>query len=97
MKKGFKMKKIILPSLLMLISIHGLHAAEIAAQPTSQPVSNSKDVKAEPPHIPTQNLTTEEVKNSVTHPIEQHAEHAITKKNGQVYQEPFMPLSLRSR
>ncbi len=35
MKKGFKMKKLILPSLLMLISIHGLHAAEIAAQPTS--------------------------------------------------------------
>lgn len=91
------MKKLILPSLLMLISSHGLHAAEIAAQTTSQPVSNSKDVQAEPPHIPTQNLTTEEVKNSVTHPIEQHAKHAITKKNGQVYQEPFMPLSLRSR
>ena len=91
------MKKLILPSLLMLISNHGLHAAEIAAQTTSQPVSNSKAVQAEPLHIPTQNLTTEEVKNSGIHPIEQHAKYAITKKNGQVYQEPFMPLSLRSR
>lgn len=92
------MKKLILPSLLMLISSHGLHAAEIATQTTSQSVvSNRKDLQAEPPHIPTQNLTTEEVKNSITHPIEQHAKHAITKKNGQVYQEPFMPLSLRSR
>jgi len=81
----------------MLISSHGLHAAEIAAQTTSQPVSNNKDLQAELPHIPTQNLTTEETKNSVTHPIEQHAKHAITKQNGQVYQEPFMPLSLRSR
>ncbi|WP_326519356.1 hypothetical protein [Acinetobacter sp. CAAS 2-6] len=91
------MKKLILPSLLMLISNHGLHAAEIAAQTTSQPVSNSKAVQAEPLHIPTQNLTTEEAKNSVIHPIEQQAKHTITKKNGQVYQEPFMPLSLRSR
>lgn len=88
------MKKLILPVLLIGLVISTVNATETMSKSTSE----SKDSQTHLQQAPAEAIPVQEVTSVTTHPVaESKTSRPTTQKTVRVYQEPFMPLSLRTR